>query len=135
MDRGELKKYIFESYGIEPDCPWPKYPSYEVFRHGENRKWFALVMDIPRCRLGLDGDEVLTVVNLKCDPLLIGALRREAGFFPAYHMNKEQWITAALDGSADGEKLKMLVDMSYEATLFKRKAPAKDKPAESRENG
>ena len=52
MNRGELKKYIFESYGTEPDCPWPKYPSYEVFRHGENRKWFALICipSSPVCR-------------------------------------------------------------------------------------
>ena len=30
-------------------------------------------------------------------------LRREPGFYPAYHMNKETWITAALDGSTAEE--------------------------------
>ena len=31
-------------------------------------------------------------------------------------MNKAHWLTIALDGSADGEKLKFLLDMSYELT-------------------
>lgn len=36
------------------------------------------------------------------------------GFFGAYHMNKTNWISVALDGSADDEKVKMLVDLSFE---------------------
>ena len=32
-------------------------------------------------------------------------------------MNKSSWITVALDGSVDDETIKMLVDLSYEATL------------------
>ncbi len=36
--------------------------------------------------------------------------------FPAYHMNKAHWLTIALDGSAEEEKLKFLLDMSYELT-------------------
>ena len=84
-----------------------------------------MIMDIPKSRLGLDGQDIIDVVNLKCDPLLIGSLRIEQGFYPAYHMNKENWITAALDGSAPDDKIKMLVDMSYELTM--KKAPKKKK--------
>ena len=39
-------------------------------------------------------------------------------------MNKENWITAALDGSAPEDKLRLVLDMSYNATapkLRKRK--------------
>ncbi len=96
-----------------------KNPNFAVFRHSNNQKWFALIMDIPRSRLGLPGDELLDVVNLKCDPLLIGSLRSEPGFFPAYHMNKDSWITVSLDNKADDDKLKMLLDMSYTATASK----------------
>ncbi len=35
-------------------------------------------------------------------------------------MNKEKWITAALDGSADSEKIKSLLDMSFDLTAVKR---------------
>ena len=31
-------------------------------------------------------------------------------------MNKERWLSAALDGSAPDGEIKMLLDMSYEAT-------------------
>ena len=34
-------------------------------------------------------------------------------------MNKENWITVALDESVSDEKLRMLVDMSYELTRKK----------------
>ena len=78
-----------------------------------------MIMDIPKSRLGLGAQDIIDVVNLKCDPLLIGSLRMEQGFYPAYHMNKENWITVALDGSVPGDKIKMLVDMSYELTMKK----------------
>ncbi len=74
----------------------------------------------PEDTLGLRGTESLDVVNFKCDPILIGSLRGEPGIFPAYHMNKEQWLTAALDGSVSDEQIKMLLDMSYEATASKK---------------
>lgn len=119
MNHTELKKFIMENYSAEADCPWLNYPNYEVFRHSSNQKWFALIMDVPKDKLGLQGTELLDVVNFKCDPILTGSLRGEAGIFTAYHMNKEQWITVALDGSVSDEQIKMLLDMSYEATVPK----------------
>ena len=119
MKRNELEAFISEMYNADADYPWLKYPNYEVFRHCNNQKWFALIMDVPRNKLGLQGDKPLDVVNFKCDPLLIGSLREEQGFFPAYHMSKNSWITVALDGSVSDDKIKMLLDMSYQATAAK----------------
>ena len=78
-------------------------------------------MDVPRIKLGLEGSEPLDVVNLKCDPILIGSLRTESGIFSAYHMNKESWISVALDGSVPDDQIKMLLDMSYDETAPKTK--------------
>ena len=122
MNRAELKRFILENYNVESDFPWLKYPNYEVFRHSNNQKWFALIMDIPKNKLGLQGSDLLDVVNLKCDTLLIGSLRCEPGFFPAYHMNKDSWITIALDGSVSDDKIKMLLDASYDATAPKERS-------------
>lgn len=119
MNRDDLEQFINENYNAESDYPWLKYPNYEVFRHSNNRKWFALIMDIPKNKLGLPGTNIIDVVNFKCDPLLIGSLLKEAGFFPAYHMNKESWITVALDKSVNDDTIKMLLDMSYDATALK----------------
>ena len=100
MDRKGLEQLIFDTYSVEPDYPWMDTPESAVFRHEANRKWFALVTTVPKSKLGLPGQQPVDIVNLKCDPILIGSLRAEPGFYPAYHMNKENWITAALDGSA-----------------------------------
>lgn len=100
MTRDELQRYIFDHYSTEPDYPWADAPNHAVFRHGGNRKWFALILDVPRNKLGLPGTQMIDVVNLKCDPILIGSLRGEPGIFPAYHMNKDSWLSVALDGSA-----------------------------------
>ena len=116
MNREQLEKFLCETYAVDMDYPWIKYPNYEVFRHSNNKKWFALIMDVSKNKLGLAGDEILDIVNFKCDPAVIGSLRMENGFFPAYHMNKDSWITVALDGTVDDKKIKALADMSYELT-------------------
>lgn len=116
MNKTELQKYIAEAYSTVPDFPWESTPDAAVYRHENNRKWFALVMTIPKARLGIRSDGMIDIVNLKCDPLLVGSLRSEPGIFPAYHMNKDKWLSVALDGSADDEQIKMLLDMSFELT-------------------
>ena len=116
MNREGLERLISDNYGAEAEYPWLKYPNYAVFRHKSNRKWFALVADVPKNKLGLPETGILDVVNFKCSPLLIGSLLGERGFFPAYHMSKENWITVALDGSVSDEQIKMLLDWSYDAT-------------------
>ena len=122
MNRKELEQYIQETYVSRIDYPWEKYPNYEVFRHENNKKWFALVMDIPKSRLGVSGnDSIISVVNVKCDKILISSLWEQDGIFPAYHMSKEHWITVALDGSVPDDTIKMLLDMSFEATKNKKK--------------
>ena len=73
-------------------------------------------MQISREKLGLPGSGDVRVVNLKCDTRLIGSFRQEAGIYPAYHMSKAHWLTLLLDGTVDADKLKFLVDMSYELT-------------------
>ena len=124
MNREELEAYIQNHYAAQPDYPWADTPRAAVFRHAGNRKWFALVMEVPRDKLGLAGAEKLDIVNFKCDPILISSLRGETGIFPAYHMNKASWITAALDGSVPAETIKLLLDGSYELTKPKPRRPA-----------
>lgn len=121
MERREIEQYIFDTYSVEPDYPWMDTPESAVFRHAGNRKWFALVTTVSKSKLGLREQAPLDIVNLKCDPILIGSLRMERGFFPAYHMNKDKWITAALDGSAPDDTIKMLLEMSYQATAPKHR--------------
>ena len=73
MNREELEAYILNHYSTEPDYPWADTPRAAVFRHASNRKWFALVMEVPRDKLGLVGTKKLDIVNFKCDPILISS--------------------------------------------------------------
>ena len=116
MNRLDLENYISETFGATGERLFAKYPSFRVFRHLDNRKWFAVIMDIPEKNLGLSGDGEISVVNLKGDPILIGSFREEAGIFPAWHMNKSHWLSVALDGTASDKSLLFLLDMSYELT-------------------
>lgn len=71
----------------------------------------------PQKESGTDGEGEISVVNLKCDTRLIGSFREEPGIFPGWHMNKAHWLSVALDGTVNDEKIKFLVDMSYELTV------------------
>lgn len=121
MDRKELIDYIYEIYGARDEYPWESAPGYAVFRHSDNKKWFAVIMNISKSKLGLPETAVADVVNLKCDPILIGSLRNESGIFPAYHMSKTNWISVLLDGSVDDDKFKWLLDISFDLTANKAK--------------
>ncbi len=116
MKKAELMAWIAENYGAAGEYPWRQYPGYVVFRHAGNRKWFAVVMDIPREKLGMEGGGALPVVNLKCDSRLIGTFRQESGIYPGYHMSKAHWLTVALDGTVQKDKLLFLLNMSYDLT-------------------
>lgn len=121
MNRKELESYIADKYGVEPEYPWQSAPTFAVFRHSNNKKWFAVVMTITKDKLGFDSMENIDVVNLKCDQLLMGSVLNEQGIFPAYHMSKTHWISVALDGSVEEDKVKWLVDLSYDLTNKKIK--------------
>ena len=110
-----LQSYIEETYGAVGENLFAKYPSFRVFRHSSNRKWFAVIMEIPREKLGLSGGNI-QVVNVKCDTRMIGSFRQEPGIYPGYHMHKAHWLTVALDGTVAEDKIKFLIDMSYDLT-------------------
>ena len=119
MNRKQLDSYITEQYGTTPEFLWISQPTYAVYRHRNNNKWFAVIMEIPKSKLCIEQDNKVTVVNLKCDPLLIGALIKERGIFKGYHMNKNYWITVLLDGSVDSERIKWLLNISFNLTFKK----------------
>ncbi len=102
-----------EQYSTEAEYLWARTPNFGVLRH-PNGKWYAVVMDIPRSKLGLSGGELMDVMNVQVDPAMSGSLRQQAGIFPGYHMNKEKWITVALDGTIDMEQIAILLDISYQ---------------------
>jgi len=113
-------KYARENFGSEPEYLWNKFPDYAVLRHKSNSKWYAVIMNVSKNKLNIDSKENIDIIDVKCDSLIIGSLLNEKGFFPAYHMNKEKWITVALDGSVPDDEIYHLLNMSYELTKNKK---------------
>ena len=120
MNRKELEKHIFNTYEVKPEYPWNKYPTYAVFRRENNQKWFAVIMTINKSKLGIKEDGLIDVVNLKCDANIVPSMWEQQGIYPAYHMNKEHWLTIALDGSVLEDNLKFLLALSFELTDNKK---------------
>ena len=114
--REEIEKYINEKYKALQEYPWIKYPNYATFKHRNNKKWFALIADVQYEKLKIKKEGIVDVINVKNLPEMIGSLRKESGILPAYHMNKEHWITILLDGTVEKQKILDLIDVSYELT-------------------
>ena len=45
----------------------------------------------------------------------------QEGIFPAYHMNKEHWLTVALDGNVSATNVQFLLALSFDFTDTKFK--------------
>ena len=122
MNRQILFDYIRKKYKVLPEYPWQNGHSSTVFRHSDNRKWFALVMEVQRDRLGLAGSDPVDIVNLKIDDMFFrDKIIREDGILPAYHMNKMHWVTVLLDGTVPEQKVFDLLDMSFMVTASAKK--------------
>ena len=119
--RERIMRYAQDRYNTEPEYLWAKYPNYAVFRQPASRKWFAAVMDIPRNRLELQGDDLVDVMDVKCRPLMVGSLLAQDGFFPAYHMSKSSWISVILDNTVPDEDIYPLLELSYDSVAPKPK--------------
>ena len=114
--RDEIEKYINEHYHALEENPWEKYPNFTTYKHVGNKKWFALVMDVSYEVFNINKKGMVGVLNVKNIPEMIGSLRKEEGILPAYHMNKEHWISILLDGTVPIEKIYDLIDVSYDLT-------------------
>lgn len=115
--REKVFEYVRGKYGSDIEYLWARFPGYAVFRHADNKKWYGIVMDIPRSRLGLKGDERVDVLDFKPgDPLITDLLIKQPGYFKGYHLNKENWAAVLLDGTVPMEDIERWIDISFRAT-------------------
>lgn len=112
----QLIKYVNKLKDTNIDKPFKKFPDYKVLRHENNGKWFGLIMPVEKNKLGLDDTGVVTLIDVKINPEMISILRNGSGYFPAYHMNKEHWISINLDGTVEWKQIISLLKESYALT-------------------
>lgn len=117
--REDIYKLIFDKYSVEPEFPWADSPDVCIFRHYDNRKWFAIIMTVRNSSLGLNEEGFHDVMNVKIVPEEIYDLLKIDGIIPAYHMNKKHWISVLLDGSVSIKAIEKLLDTSFMLTKKK----------------
>ena len=120
MTKQQFLEYCLSVYGTSPDYPFEEDFVTAVLRHADNKKWYALVMRLPRRKFGFDNDEIIDVVNLKLPTEMCGSFGAEEGVYPAYHMNKLHWISVLLPDAPE-DIVQFLVNASFEATKQKKK--------------
>ncbi len=140
--RNQLLTYALEHFGSKPEYLFASSPDTCILRHADNRKWYAIFMNVPAKNFGVTGeagnangvsgasgvsdtgnagsasagDELLSVMNVKVDPDDSPALCMQADIFPGYHMNKKHWISILLDRSVPLPLIEELLEASFELT-------------------
>ena len=92
LKREEIFEYVKNQYGTVPEYLWETSPKSAVLRH-KNGKWYAVLMQVEKSRLGLEEESMVDIINVKCEPDMVGLLTQTYGFLSGYHMNKKYWIT------------------------------------------
>ena len=110
----EIVAYVKNKYEDELEFLWEKSPKNAVVRRKSSNKWYAVILTIPKRKIGLESDEVIEVINLHNIPKEIEKLIDYKRYFPAYHMNKKHWCTICLDGTIELKEIYKKIDISYE---------------------
>ena len=93
MERKDVFSWVKEVYGTEPDYPWNDCNA--VLRHKGNNKWYGVVLE----KAWADWRRDCRCHKCEMRSRSHWFPQRTIRFFPAYHMNKENWISILLDGS------------------------------------
>ncbi len=105
MNIEELREYCLSLKGVTEDLPF-----------GESTLVFKIAGKI-FCLTGMIGN---FSINLKNDPEKNMELREQFTCIkPGYHMNKKHWNTVEVDGSLSDDRIKNLVDESYDSVVMK----------------
>lgn len=118
MEREAIFEYVKEKYSTEPHYSFRDFPNYAALKHQQSKKWYGLVMNVDAKKLGYSQiEEKYDVLNVKFPPELLGSFRTGRKYIlPAYHMNKEHWITIVLSKVKDEQEVFDLLDQSFELT-------------------
>jgi len=127
MTKQSYLTYCLETFGTYPDYPFEGDTLTAVLRHADTRKWYAIVMRVSRKKFGIRSDEMIDVVNLKLPTEMFGSFGAADGVYPAYHMNKQHWISVLLPDAPE-DVAYFLTKVSFEATKAKRKSNGKAFP-------
>ena len=73
-------------------------------------------MNLDKSKLIENSNGEVEIMDIKLDPNVVEDLLQRNGFYPAYHMNKQHWISVLLDGTVAKDRVFDLIHMSFLAT-------------------
>ena len=111
-----ITKLIIETYGDNPEYAWEKSPGFGIFRNPNNKKWYALIMNIDKSKLSSKENGEVEIINVKTESTKISNLLKKQGFFPAYHMNKQNWLSIILDDTIEDAEIFNYIKESHKYT-------------------
>lgn len=105
MDKEEIMQYCLSLPNTFEDRPFQDDYKTVVMKHIDNKKWYALFMEV--------NDKLY--LNVKTNPEYSELLRNSYQYIiPAYHMNKQHWNTIIISEKIDDSLIKELIEQSYE---------------------
>ena len=107
-----INDYMEAVYG-KAEFPFGK--DSGIYKESGNQKWYALISAISIDKLDKDrGDEIVEVLNIKVKKADLASLLTRDGAYPAYHMNKQNWVSIVLNDSFNDNELILLINDSYD---------------------
>ena len=113
-----IGKLIIDKYEVHPEYLWDSDPGFGVFRNTSSKKWFGIIMNIPRNKIIGNEKEEIEVLNVMLKDKTLTYLNHN-GIYQAYHMNKKNWISIILDETLDDNIIMSLIDISYNLSFNK----------------
>ena len=106
-----ITNIIKEKYDIIPEFLWDNFEG-GVFRNKRSSKWFGVIMNIDKSKIIPKENGEVEILNLKLDNDVEKYLKIR-GIYPAYHMNKKNWVSIILDDTICDNKILELIDISF----------------------
>lgn len=105
----EAIKKLLNFSGVYLDYPFGD-AEWAVLRHTQNKKSYALIFE----------RQNNVWINVKLEPTFSHMIKETySSVVPAYHMNKEHWVSIIADGSMTDDEIYSLVSVSYDLTNVK----------------
>jgi predicted DNA-binding protein (MmcQ/YjbR family)/predicted transcriptional regulator len=106
---------IAQHFHDHPEFVFKRLPDDAVFREPISQKWYGLVMNIPRQKLttqSASANDRIEILEFRINPDHRANLLEQAGVYPAYHMNKDNWLCVVLDDTQSDQQILTWVDQS-----------------------
>ena len=120
--REQLDAYVKDKYRIEPEILPFAHADYEIYRHQDTGKWFAVFIVKDRHEFGLPGSGKAEIVCFRIRDVTLGDfISRQPGYLRGFPASNWNWISAVLDGTALFADICHWIDESFRATDAKTK--------------